>query len=137
MKCRTYYKTSLVYPIDDNMLTTHKPIKWMELSTNAQHVELIRTSTKWSLSTNLYNQETYEPNRVTVNQTVSNQNCWNWMLQMNRWNQNWTESEPSELELGVYIDTKHLNKNWKCEQMSIVSKLWFRSIPFGSYVVLV
>ena len=50
-------------------------------------------------------QETYEPNRVTVNWTVSNQNRRNRMLQWNRWNRNQTELEPSEPDFGVFEDS--------------------------------
>ena len=58
-------------------------------------------------------QEASEPKRVTVNWTGSNwtgSNCNrpNWMLQWNRWNQNWTEREPSEPDFGVYIGTNKL-----------------------------
>ena len=54
-------------------------------------------------------QEASEPNRVTVNRTVSNRNRRNRMLQWNRWNWKWTELELSEPDFGVHIGTKKLN----------------------------
>ena len=46
-------------------------------------------------------QESPEPNRRTVNQTVRNWNRRNRSLTRNRWNRNRTELEPGEPDFGV------------------------------------